>query len=254
MSVVYSIGTGIPGTDGVADLTLDAVQQLGYEQIPIWDGPTYLYTTFRFHWRGTYNPANGFAWGLIPQQILPSGNFTGTFPGLIPGSLPPTTNVAIRHFLMQPRGRLTYTIGGLVQPAGDSTVVVIGGLPDIICPTTIKGADENDAEVDYQTDCKNGPVPLSCNVVEIKGTKTFLVDWAVECYINEAYIFRTSTTLSALLSQRWTIEEDLDEDFFSTRTITGHAIFRADQGRICGGTDKRHRGRLPSMAHHATFE
>lgn len=231
MPVVYSIGTGIPGTAGVADLTLDPVQQLGYEQVPVWDGPTYLYTIHRMHFRGIYNPAS-FAWN-IAQNVPLGGDYTGLYPILSPGSLAPITNDAIRHYLLHPRGTLTYNIGGIVQPIpGGSTVVISGGMEALRSPTNVLGADDDDSPASYTVDCKNGPVPLHCNVVEVRGKKTFVVDWAIECYVNESYIFRRSTTLSALLSQRWTVEEDLDQDFFATRIINGHAIFRSDRLQI----------------------
>lgn len=212
-----------------AQMTLDPVQQLGYEQVPVWDGPTYLYTIHRLHFRGTYNPAT-FSWDLGTGP----GGTLAPFP--VAGRLPPTSNNATRHFLMQSRGTFVYTIGGIVPVLGGP---VVGGIEALRAPTNVLGSNVNPNGTTnggatpttsaYQTDADNGPRPLHCHVVEVKGTKTFLVDWAIECYVNECYLFKTSQSLSALLSQRWTYEEDLDQDFFATRTIKGHAIFRSDR-------------------------
>lgn len=228
MPVSYT-SPGVSG--GAATLILDPVQQLGYEQIPVWDGPTYLYTIYRTHFRGTYNPAT-FSYSLNP---LPGGA-PGALPFQITGVAPPTTNNATKHFLMQPRGTFVYNIGGVVTPAG----AVLGGLEAIRSPTNVPGSNVNpdgttnggaapNFNVSYRTDATNGPTPLHCHVIEVKGTKTFLVDWAIECAVNECYLFKSSQSLSALLSHRWTYEEDLDQDFFFTRTIKGHAIFRSDR-------------------------
>lgn len=234
-----------PDLNVYSTLFLDPVQQLGYEQVPVWDGPTYLYTIHRFHFRGTYNPAT-FAYDLAGR----------VGPAYVAGSLPPTSNNATRHFLMQPRGTFVYNIGGVLVPG----VGINGGIEAAHFPPqniSIPGTNANpngqpitigpnglpinplnpaggfipvisDLE-QYPCDAANGPTPLHCNVVEVKGTKTFLVDWAIESYVNESYRFQSSQSLSALLSHLWTVEEDLDQDFFATRTITGHAIFRSDR-------------------------
>lgn len=224
MPVAYVVA----GVTGSAQMVLDDVQQLGYEQVPVWDGPTYLYTIYRVHIRGTYNPST-FAWDLFPIDADPPLR-----PGPIVGALPPTSNTAVRHFLMQPRGTLVYNIGGVAVAPGLAGIV--GGIEALRSPT--------DVVDDFVMDAKNGPIPLHCNVVEVRGTKTFLVDWAIETYVNECYLFKESQSLSALLSQRWTMQEDLDQDFFATRTIIGHAIFRSDRLDALGANPDDYRAWL----------
>ncbi len=229
MPVVYRIGTGLDFTGGVIDLLLDPVQQIGFEQKMIWDGPTYLYTRMRFRFRGTFNP-NNFSWDLF-DSLDNDGTF---FPAFSRGGLPTQTLEAVRHFWSQPRGTLVYNIGGTALNGGVGLAGISGGQEAIHCPTDILGADSAGNPVAYQFDCNNGPTPIALDVVEIKGERTYLIDWTVECAVNECFLFKTSRTLSALLSQRWTMEEDLDQDFFATRTIKGHAIFRSDRLQVLG--------------------
>lgn len=208
-------------------LTLDPVEMLGDERVVVYDGPTYLYTIHRMHFRGTYNPAT-FSWILqgIPGDVLALN---------IPGQIAPTSDVATRLFLLQPRLQFAY------WTAMDSF-----GNPvfDLVSPTAFPSSDINGSPVPFLTDAKNGPIPLSAAVVEVRGTKTFLVDWAIETYVNECFLFQDSQSLAALLSHRWVVEEDLDQDFFATRTITGHAIFRSDRLMALGATPDDYRSWL----------
>jgi len=111
------------------------------------------------------------------------------------GKKPAVTEAAIRHKLAQPRGTLVYRNGGVVlkSPADGFTV-----------------------------DAANGPIVETQSVTEIHGTSAWLITLAFETCVNE------NPTPSVLLSHRWTREEELDEDFYSTITTRGRAIFRTD--------------------------
>jgi hypothetical protein len=131
----------------------------------------------------------------------------------------PQTDVAIRHALMQPRKRLTFIIG-----------------TDVVVDTPVPP---------FTVDVDNGPTPISCDVVEINGLKTFLVEYVISCATNEVEKtntgkLTTSGIVPAVASQRspykvsplllheYTMEHDLDQDLHCTRTITGRMVFRSD--------------------------
>lgn len=213
---------------------------LSLDREPIWHGTDYQYTVFRLHVRGIYNPnvnAYNFAVGrsvyqapanvlndptaAVPNLVAVSGaarlnliaaaGVNGVVAPVGPaqmtqGTFGPVTDLAIRHQMMQARGWLFYAVGAT---------------PIIVSPS----ANQDGSEA--WTDAHNGPIPLSCAVKQISGTRSFLVDFAVETYINEAALF--ASTASVLLSHRWTRTETIDQDFYSTITTAGVARFRTDR-------------------------
>lgn len=114
------------------------------------------------------------------------------------GNLGPEIDTFIRHKLMVPRKQLIYTIGN-------------------------KDVLETPKKL-LSTDANNGPIPLHCNVEKVHGRKTLRVTWTIQADINEC----AGSTPPIVLSHRWTMEHDIDEHFFTTRIIHGHAILRTD--------------------------
>lgn len=110
----------------------------------------------------------------------------------------PSIDIAIRHRLMIPRKKLLYKVG--------TTNV-------LLTPVAGRVADAN-----------NGPLPLYCHVEKIHGKKTFKVYFVVQADVNEC----TGATPPIILSHRWTMEHDIDEHFYTVRTIRGWAILRTD--------------------------
>jgi hypothetical protein len=222
-------------------ITLSRLQVLSYEREPTYVGPDFYHTVHRLRVRGVYNPQVN-AWALARGAGAPR---FGPGPHPHPQAWGPGTDVALRHILLQPRGRLVYAVAGLavlVSPAtagGDMIAqadqlngalaaleTAAGQLPPS-GPPTIPAEDLNllfgapDA-----TDAQNGPIPLACDVVRVSGAKTFLVDFAIETYVNEASLYVTPTPL---VSHRWSAAEAIDQDYYSTRTIQGVAHFRTDR-------------------------
>lgn len=113
----------------------------------------------------------------------------------------PIIDIALRHKLMLPRQKLLYTVG---------TTNVIHSPLNLPAGLT--------------TDANNGPLPLYCHVEKVHGKKTFKVYWVVQTDVNEC----PSSLPPIVLSHRWTMDHDIDEHFFTTRTIRGHAILRTD--------------------------
>ena len=134
----------------------------------------------------------------------------------------PQTDNAIRYVLSQPRKRLVFGCG-----------------PDILYdiprpPNT--------------TDVNNGPTPVRIDVVEVEGYKTFHIDFIITFAVNEVdatnrgqrrtidnrgkpvnvTVANSPYRVSPLLLHEWSMEHDIDQDFFVTRTVTGRAVFRTD--------------------------
>lgn len=178
---------------------LEVVQVANHEKTPIWDGPTYLYTRHVLRARCVYNPkTTSYRLEGVGQAPLSTSD-----------ELPAVTARAIRHTLLQARRTLTLHVGNtetLISPP--RTDWFQAGSPQ------------------YTVDSNNGPVPLGCVVTSIHGTKTFLVDFAIQTDINEC---QQATNLPAtLISHRWTMSHSVDPDYYTTRTIKGRAIFRSD--------------------------
>lgn len=198
----------------------------------------YLYTTHRYRVRGVLNPS-------INSYLVP-GVANGVFltdPTQSLGAYGTVTEQGIRHYMMQPRRRLRIRTPADVQGRQ--------GVPGMPVPPAGQPAapfnwvDSPGTNVDgtqATLDCNNGPRPVACDVVYVSGTKTFVVDFAFETYINEA--FRYTATPPVMLSHVWKVEEDIDQDYYSTRTIEGYARFRGDRLAFLGAMPDDFRGWL----------
>lgn len=108
------------------------------------------------------------------------------------------TAQVVRHTLMQPRLQLRWVI--------DSVPILVSPLPGLVVDSY-----------------GNGPRPVSCDVVELHGSKTFLVEWVIETTLSDCWRFTQSPFI--VLSHTWTSEDDLDPDFYVTRTTRGRVMF-----------------------------
>jgi hypothetical protein len=109
--------------------------------------------------------------------------------------------INLRQTLLQPQQQLNFFVG--------SVAVVTSP------PATNLGAPAYD--------CRNGPKPIHAVVKELHGAKTAIVHYRIETWINECRICP-----NPLLGNRWSMEHDIDDLFYTTRTITGTATFRSD--------------------------
>lgn len=164
---------------------LHMVNVLEYDRRPVYHGPTYLYTEYRVAVSGVFNP---WATAYTGQ----AGTLTPTYQRG-DDSTPALTDVAVRHLFAQPRQTLLFMVG---------TDVVL--------------KSPKDGET---TDAANGPFPEVFNVVEILGTKTFLVSMAVTVRATEA-------TSRVVLSHRWESSETIELPHYQTvRTVRGEVVF-----------------------------
>ncbi len=118
--------------------------------------------------------------------------------------LPAASIATLRHTLLQPRKELLMEdqLGNVLLHTGP-------------------GSRVNGFRV--ATDARNGPQPNGLRILEVIGDKSAIVEWECECWVNEC-----ATRFRPLLSHRWETESEVDEDAYTTRTITGEAHFRSD--------------------------
>jgi hypothetical protein len=202
-------------------VVLSQVKVQRYTQEAVYNSLDYLYTRHRLTVRATFNPAtqhDGYAgevvnWaGGARQADLavpgdrppPLGALQTRF--ITPAGTPPRpdrpgayTVTAVRHQLLQPRYQLRWVMDGVP--------VLTSPLPGIL------------------TDSTNGPMPVSCDVVEERGSKTFLVDWTVQTDINECPRFVEHPVV--VLSHSWDMEDDVDQDYYTVRRVSGKTVLDA---------------------------
>ena len=180
-----------------------------YQREAVYSGNDYVHTKVTLVVTATLNPGTGAY--TLPGRVYAPPPFTQ--PPVNPVVGQPTkgvlngglglgvwTDEAVRSVLMAPRKTLRYDM--------DGQVVLFAPLPG------------------FSADAFNGPKPLFVNVTKNIATKTWVVDFGVEVYLNECNLF--SSGLSPLVSYQWEMEHDVDEHFYTTRTIRGRALFRPD--------------------------
>lgn len=82
----------------------------------------------------------------------------------------------------------------------------------------------------YYCDAKNGPQPLFCNIQEIVGEDTMIVDYGIITWVNECPGSGTgsATPISPVLSHRWAMSHLIDDKFNTRRIVAGTAVLRTD--------------------------
>ena len=114
------------------------------------------------------------------------------------GAVKPAVFVtALRERLLTPRKTLIYT---------DGTDELIH-LPD-------EGED---------ADINNGPKPISFNVIRLDGDQCWIVQYSIECWLQEC----ESENAPYVLSNRWSMTDRIDDSHLTTRTIEGRLVVRA---------------------------
>lgn len=191
-------------------------------------GQDRLYTKWTIDAVCTYNPRGiSYAPGLAAPQF----QF---------GQSPVTTDNAIRDKLSEERKRLLF----LVEDAqGNFNIVVDPGQPavrgriELECPFN----SFSNPTAAREMDARGGPYPKVHEIKNIWGSRTFRVHWQVECYVNEC---TTVPPMNVILSHRWRMRDDVDEDQFSVRVIEGEAVFNAAELRRRGARPDQYRQNL----------
>ena len=157
------------------------------------DGLTYLYTKCAIDADCVLNPGS-------------TAYTAGNPPFATGGTLPAITVASIRHELNTPRRFLSFTdTDGGMAPATNTIVAAPGAI--------------------YTVDTCNGPFPRCTVIRELVGSKTFLMNFRVECRVRECF---EETNPTALLSNRWAEYSDTDFQHMTRKTRIGIAYFRVD--------------------------
>lgn len=154
----------------------------------------YLYTDWTFDAVFHYNPQFTSFRTVLGGLAAPLD---------VAGQLPPLTDIALRHRLMQPRKTLIYQC---VNPAGG---------PDTVLLRT--------PAVGFSTDAANGPEPLECSVLQTHGVKTWVVHYKIRCRVRECPTGQASSPMA--LAHTWKVFTDMDQDYFTKRVIEGEVTF-----------------------------
>lgn len=172
-------------------MTMSIIRTLNCEREALLDasGTTYECTRWRASFIVTLGPAAlAFLAGNPPTIITP---FNPATP-----QMPAKTDVAIRAFMEQPRGRLIISSLGnvvLVAPQGKAPC-----------------------------DVRNGPFCRADSIVEIPGERLWQMHLTIETYINE------TPTPTIFLNNRWTTVDDVGWNHLCTRTHAGTCTVRGD--------------------------
>ena len=171
-------------------LELVATRMIGRDAVYDQSGSDLLYIRWSFDVDAVYNPA---ATSYIDN---------GGGPVATPGTMPAATDKAtLEKLLGEPRKPLVYTNGG---------VMMLQSPPPA---TTV--------------DAYNGPKPTFCHVRQIYGSKTFLISYRIETYVSSCES-PEDRSFDPVLSNRYEVHHDIDDQRMTTIQTNGVAQFRMD--------------------------
>lgn len=185
------------------DVLLSVVNTNYIQRVPVRspDGAGHVCTMWTFDVDCVYNPGD-----VGMSYTNPAG-----IPVITVGELPPTTDLAIREYLMTDRRPLVYTNEGIE--------VLRSPNANLVC------------------DAANGPKVESVTVTKVLGGKTWLIHFRVSTWVNGC-----DDATNPLKAHRWRIVVDIDTEQMSTRTIIGEAIFDVGMLATAGTFADQYRG------------
>lgn len=119
----------------------------------------------------------------------------------------------IRAALMHPRQYFKLEVGASRDHTGDGEVL-------LDCFPSSNNADESKNSASH-IDVRNGPHPLDCKITHVADNNVFRVEYRIEIYALECKTDGTNDNQTGVLSNRWSLVEDVDANFYTTRTISG---------------------------------
>ena len=83
------------------------------------------------------------------------------------------------------------------------------------------------ATLTYRTDCRNGPLPVRPTLSKFTGLKGAYLVWEVETWVQKplGYSNAPESDQPIVLSHRWSEEQVVDSEHYTTRTISGRVVF-----------------------------
>ena len=179
------------------DVVIDEAKTQAFQQEPVYDeAGNVLFYRFRVAVSGVYH------YRRVAYSLDPNGQDPGDVVADNAAHAPVTAR-ELQHYLSQPRRHLTYVA---INPAT--------GLSELILDVPSQ---------QHGLDLENGPYVLRVEVTNQLGGKSFFVTISVQCSLNKCINLKEDP--SAILSNLWTSQEELDQDFLSTRVYTGRTTF-----------------------------
>lgn len=153
--------------------------------------------------------------GSMPTGVGTSEARKSTYAEVVPApNAAIYSTIEIRRRLMMPRGNLTILGGGWGVAPG----AVVAPF-EVLLASPIPG---------MMTDCKNGPSPRVLSITQALGdATTFVVEFAIETYVNEAESIGVQNT-GPLLSNRFSQTQTILDDGSTVVNTQGQALFRTD--------------------------
>lgn len=160
--------------------------------------------------------------GIIHSEMVTDPAFVGPQEGPTDTAVP--TLVWVRKRLRQPRKALIVKMGVSAEnPDGENVLTCYGVRPleDMLRSTAYY-------------DVANGPKPREVNVLHVAGNRVLRVLFSVECEVLESPDdrYEGSDRESIALNNRWSVQEDMDANFYVTKTLRGRVRFKGAESNL----------------------
>lgn len=195
-------------------INLKVVQMVEWLRTSVYseDNTAYLWTDHKVTVKAIYD--GGQTNTYVAKKIA---NPNKIVIGINPNNFSPvSTDIAIRHKLSEPRGKLLIWESSALDIVPEEMIME--------CPL---GA--------AKTDLNNGPHPLLHAIEEVRGSRTFVVTFSVAFSANENYAAPVDNQANSLngsspliMANTWTSSLSYDENYNAVRMIKGEAVLRAD--------------------------
>jgi len=120
----------------------------------------------------------------------------------------PATEKTIRARLLMPRGPLKVRMG-VTEGNNKSGTTLLAVAPS---PGTSSQSGYEDVD--------NGPKPQSVNITRVVGDELLRIVFDIECSVVEC-VQQVTGNIGPVLSNRWSLSEEMDENFYTVRSIRG---------------------------------
>lgn len=126
---------------------------------------------------------------------------------------------AVRQILQTKGGMFVMRFGGGAAVTGK--VILAAKKPSAEAASLPNGSDP----IDVPDEVNNGPKPLMLKIVSVANDRMLKIEWSVEVCVAECV--GGSTFASGILSNRWSMQDTIDSNFYTTRRISGRVRTRS---------------------------
>lgn len=193
-------------------VTIRNCRTLQFEQTEQFDESDTDLIFYRFTVR-----VEGYIHGRAPVSVIGTEPITGATGDAA------QTQRGIRYLLMEPRGPFEMRTGMAIEGGsltGGTILLKASPVPSNANSESFSGFDLN-----------NGPRCLTHSIDHVVANELFRVSATFEVCVLECNAEGTSpNNTSGVLSNRWSCQDEIDQNFYTTRTYTG--VLRTFSGRI----------------------